>query len=118
MSQGSNGNPFTVLDGAEIMVAYPGVNGPIPTPTWEAIRDGINDYKYIYLLEKMISEEKARGNPVALRIEQQLMQLKQNLGESPGQEENEFGDWTPESFEKRRKQIVEWAMELQKNVGG
>lgn len=114
MSQGCNGNPFTVLDGSEIMVAYPGVNGPIPTPTWEAIRDGINDYKYIYLLEKLISAEKARENPAALRIEKQLVQLKKNPGKSPGLEENDFGDWLPEIFDKRRKQIVEWAMELQK----
>lgn len=113
MSQGSNGNPFTVLDGPEIMVAYPGVNGrPIPTPTWEAIRDGINDYKYIYQLEKLISAEKARENPAALRIERQLAQLKKNLGKSPGLKENDFGDWLPETFDKRRKQIVEWAMEL------
>ena len=96
----------------------PGVNGPILTPIWEAIRDGINDYKYIYLLEKLISEGKAKGHSVALRIEQQLMQMKQNPGESPGSEENEFGDWTPEAFEQKRKQIVEWAMELQKKVGG
>lgn len=112
MSQGSNGNPFTVLDGPEIMVAYPGVNGPIPTPTWEAIRDGINDYKYIYQLEKLISAEKARENPAALRIERQLAQLKKNLGKSPGLKENDFDDWLPETFDKRRKQIVEWALEL------
>jgi hypothetical protein len=120
MSQGSNGNPFTILDGPEIMVAYPGVNGPIPTPTWEAIRDGINDYKYIYLLKKMISAGKVRSDPVALRIEQQLSLLKNNLGKSPGPKEGEFGDWQPELFEKKRKQIVEWAMELQqkpKKVG-
>lgn len=113
MSQGSNGNPFTVLDGAEVMVAYPGVNGPIPTPTWEAIRDGINDYKYIYLLDKLIKVEKAEGNTAALGVENQLLQLKHSLWKRPGPRENEFGDWSPELFEKRRKQIVEWALELQ-----
>jgi hypothetical protein len=112
MSQGCNGNPFTVLDGPEVMVAYPGVNGPIPTPTWEAIRDGINDYKYIYLLKKLISSEKAKGNPKANLFESQLQQFKQNLGQAPGEEEDQFGDWSPESFSKRRKQIVEWAFEL------
>lgn len=121
MSQGSNGNPFTVLDGSEIMVAYPGAYGPNPTPIWEAIRDGINDYKYIHLLEKLIIGEKAKGNPAAPRIEWQLLQLKQNLGKSPGRQEKNFGDWSPDLFDKRRKQIVEWAMELQKKqmeVGG
>jgi hypothetical protein len=118
MSQGSNGNPFTVLDGPEIMVAYPGVNGPIPTPIWEAIRDGINDYKYIYLLQQLISSEKKLNNPVAYSLDGKLRQFKQNLGKGPGPEEAEYGDWSPDSFDKRRKQIVEWAMELQKNVGG
>ena len=107
MSQGSNGNPFTVLDGPEIMVAYPGVNGPIPTPTWEAIRDGINDYKYIYLLENLISAEKAKGNSMALSIEKQLSQLKQNIRKIPSPKENDFGDWLPQNFDIRRKQIVE-----------
>jgi hypothetical protein len=112
MSQGCNGNPFTVLDGPEVMVAYSGINGPIPTPTWEAIREGINDYKYIYLLKRLISSAKVKGNPKANLIEQKLEQLKQDLGQAPGEEEHQFGDWSPESFAKRRKQIVEWALEL------
>ena len=116
MSQGSNGNPFTVLDGPEIMVDYPGINGPISTPTWEAIRDGINDYKYIYQLEKLIRAEKARGNLMALSIENQLAQLKQNIGKLPSPEENDFGDWTPEAFEKHRKQIIEWLLQLMRTT--
>jgi hypothetical protein len=112
MSQGCNGNPFTVLDGPEVMVAYPGVNRPIPTPTWEVIRDGINDYKYIYLLKNLISAAKLKGNPKANLIESQLQQFKQNLGQAPGEEEHQYGDWAPESFEKKRKQIVEWVLEL------
>jgi len=118
MSQGCNGNPFTVLDGPEVMVAYPGVKGPIPTPTWEAIRDGINDYKYIYLLKKLIASEKAKSNPKANLIESQLQQFKQNLSRAPGEEEHQFGDWLPESFSKSRKQIIEWALELYRSTPG
>ena len=118
MSQGSNGNPFTVLDGSEIMVAYPGVNGPIAAPTWEVLREGINDYKYIYLLEKLISAEKNRKNPKAQSIDEKLRQFKQNLGKEPSPEEAAYGDWSPQSFEQKRKQIVDWAMELSKNVRG
>lgn len=112
MSQGCNGNPFTVLDGPETMVAYPGINGPISTLTWEAIRDGINDYKYIYLLKRLISAANLRGNPKAKFIERQLEQLKQDMGRAPGEDEHQFGDWSPGSFAKKRKQIVEWALEL------
>jgi hypothetical protein len=114
MTQGSNGNPFTVLDGPEVMVAYPGVGGPVATPTWEVIREGINDYKYIYLLNQMIADGKRSGNPRASRIEGQLEQFRSNLGESPGYAEFQHGDWTAVAFEERRKQIVDWALELQK----
>jgi hypothetical protein len=115
MSQGSNGNPFTVLDGPEVMVAYPGINGPIPTPIWEAIRDGINDYKYIYLLEKLIKAEQNRKNPKAHLIDEKLKQFKQNLGRGASPEEAQYGDWSPDAFAKNRRQIIEWAMEIQKN---
>jgi hypothetical protein len=116
MSQGSNGNPFTVLDGPEVMVAYPGVNGPIPTPIWEVIREGINDYKYIYLLEKLISNGKSRGNPKAERVERQLQQFKEGLGKAPGEGVAQFGDWPFETFTKKRRQIVEWSLDLQKDL--
>ena len=112
MTQGCNGNPFTILDGTEVMVAYPGINGPITTPTWESIRDGINDYKYIYQLEKLICSEKAKGNPKAAIIEHQINQLKYNLSDYPGIKENIFGDWHPTSFKKRREQIIKWMFEL------
>ena len=112
MIQGCSGNPFTVLDGPEVMVAYQGPEGMIPTPTWEAIRDGINDYKYIYQLKRLIAAEKQKGNAAALHIEQELEELKKNLGLAPGFDEGQYGDWTPNSFEQRRKQIVAWALEL------
>jgi hypothetical protein len=94
------------------MVAYPGVKGPVPTPTWEVIRDGINDYKYIFQLEKLISSAKERGRPKAVQIEKQLQQFKKNFGEAPKAGEDFFGDWHPDSFSKKREQIVEWALEL------
>jgi hypothetical protein len=112
MSQGSNGNPFTVLDGPEIMVTYPGVDGPITTPTWETIREGINDYRYIYLLTTLIDQGKKQGSLVALRIEQQLTRFKASLGRPPGPAEGEEGDWPSDTFEKRREQIVNWILEL------
>ncbi|WP_051012370.1 hypothetical protein [Desulfobacula toluolica] len=116
VTQGCNGNPFTVLDGSEVMVAYPGVHGPISTPTWETIREGINDYKYIYQLNKLIASEKARGNQKSVRIEQKLRLFKQNLGKAPAWGENDYGDWSPDSFAERRKQIVSWAIELLRGV--
>jgi hypothetical protein len=116
MSQGSNGNPFTVLDGPEIMVTYPGKDGSVSTPVWESIREGINDYRYICLLEKLISAAKANGNPAADRIEKQLNSLKQHHGRQPGFRENDTGDWTADAFDKKKAQIASWAMELSQGV--
>jgi hypothetical protein len=42
-----------------IMAAYPSVNGPIPTLQWEAIREGIDDLRYITTLEDLIGSTKA-----------------------------------------------------------
>jgi hypothetical protein len=113
MTQGCGGNPFNVLDGSEVMVAYPAVNGVISTPVWETIREGINDYKYIYLLTKMISEAKAQGNANAESLEKRLEALRHEPGKAPQPMEGEFGDWTPESFAGKRNMIIKWALEAQ-----
>ncbi|NMC74585.1 MAG: DUF4091 domain-containing protein [Geobacteraceae bacterium] len=110
MSQGSNGNPFTAQDGPEIMVAYPGAHGPLPTPLWEAIRDGITDYRYIRMLERLIPPAKRRGDPRAWGIERNLAEMKRAA--PPLSEEGRFGDWPPESFEGRRKDLVAWVHAL------
>jgi hypothetical protein len=115
MTQGCNGNPFTVLDGDEVMVAYPGVDGPIPTPTWEIVREGINDYKHIFQLKRLIMEQKAEGNARAFEIEQELLAFKRAFGKAPGSQEFEYGDWPPEAFEQRRKKIVDWILVLHSN---
>lgn len=111
MSRGSNGNPFTVLDGPEIMVAYPGAHGPLPTPVWEAIRDGITDYRYIYRLERLIAA-KRRNSPRAAEIERRLAYMKHASAAPPHSEEGRFGDWAPESFERRRNDLVAWVRTL------
>lgn len=111
MSRGSNGNPFTVLDGPEIMVAYPGADGPLPTPVWEAIRDGITDYRYIYRLERLIAA-KRRNSPRAAEIERRLAYMKHASAAPPHSEEGRFGDWAPESFDRRRNDLVAWVRTL------
>ncbi len=112
MSQGSNGNPFTVLDGPEIMVTYPGREGILSTPVWEAVREGINDYRYIYQLERLIASLKKRKGSQAGNIEQRLLELKRAYPRAPGAEGFVYGDWPPDSFEKRRRDIIAWACKL------
>ncbi len=112
MSQGSNGNPFTVLDGPEIMVTYPGREGVLSTPVWEAVREGINDYRYIYRLERLIASARKRKGSRAGAIERRLLELKRAYPRAPGAEGFVYGDWPPDSFEKRRRDIIDWACKL------
>lgn len=58
VTQHASGDPMTDLDGLrrpEVMVAYPGTEGPIPTPEYEAVREGIDDGRYAYVLETSIA---------------------------------------------------------------
>ncbi len=112
MSQGSNGNPFTALDGPEIMVAYPGADGPVSTSVWETIRDGINDYRYIQALRAMIARAKAHGDQRGIRVERELDSLKASLGAAPSAAEGATGAWAPGSFEAVRGRIIALMVEL------
>jgi hypothetical protein len=65
-SQNANGDPYTDLDTSrgrpEVMVAYPGTEGPILTPEYEAVREGVDDGKYAYVLETRIENAKNSGD--------------------------------------------------------
>jgi len=79
-------NPYNPLDDIVPMYGhtFPGVDGPIPTMTWEAIREGIDDLRYIKTLEQYIASAKKSGNPQALKtaVEAELFlkKLKTKVG--------------------------------------
>ena len=79
---GSHGDPFNDFDGVEYrapepadqLLAYPQMKeknnwksylGPIPTIAWESIREGINDYKYLYVLQQTITQALNSKMPAA-----------------------------------------------------
>ena len=57
-------------------VAYPDVDGPIPTIQWECIRMGIDDARYLYTLEAAIAAR--RGSPQAAAAEKFSGRTPQN----------------------------------------
>jgi len=66
-------NPYNPLDDISSPMyghTYPGADGPIPTTTWEAIREGIDDLRYIKTLEEYIDLSKKSNNQNALIIAQ------------------------------------------------
>jgi len=61
--QAYNGDPYYDFDGTarDWCCAYPGEDGPVPTMDWEAIREGIDDMRYIATL-KALAARAEQGN--------------------------------------------------------
>jgi hypothetical protein len=68
-------NPYLPFDdlGAHVLLpgntgsnhrgcVLPGLGGPLPTPDWEASREGVEDKDYIFTLETLIAQANASGN--------------------------------------------------------
>ncbi len=49
-------------------VVYSGVNGPVTSRRWEAFRDGLQDYQYLYLLNQEILKAEASGIPASVSL--------------------------------------------------
>lgn len=108
-SQNANGDPFTDIDtsrGApEVMLAYPGLDGPTPTPEYEAMREGIDDGRYGWALEQRIATAKASNDGprmlLAIQIEADYLQL---IDASPGA--------TLSEMRAARNQLIDWILAL------
>lgn len=82
---GVHDDPFNDFDGvgaraaepADQLLAYPQMRepdnwntyvGPIPTIAWESVREGVNDYKYLWVLEQVLKEVAASSNPFGKKL--------------------------------------------------
>ncbi len=64
-------NPYNPLDNPGPVSyghTYPSQKGPISTTTWEAIREGIDDLRYIKTLERYIESARKRNDAEALKV--------------------------------------------------
>jgi len=109
-TENAAGSPYTDLDntgGPEVMIAYPGLDGPISTPEYEAVREGIDDGRYAYLLETLI--EKARRSP---------NNSTKNLGLQAETAYREIlaasGNASLEEMDTNRQTIINWILQLSK----
>jgi hypothetical protein len=114
-TQNASGYP-TMADssGRDIFLAYPDPNGPLNTIKWEAIREGINDHKLIYQLEKRVRRLKELGIN-SLKFEQFLNELRGKKGEPPCQLEWS-GEWDPAYFQKTRETIISLILEADERL--
>ncbi|MCE5272067.1 hypothetical protein LLH00_12395 [bacterium] len=112
------GDPFTDLDGegADVMVALPSVDGPLATPYWEAVREGVDDLRYIDCLRGLI---KSSPDPWAAdSISGLLEAFRAQALTEPSTSETVFGGWKPDRFEERRQLLVDWITRLSSPAGG
>jgi len=77
-----NGEPYNDLDGTQPDwgISLPSPEGPVPTIDWEWMREGVDDYRYIYTLTTLIERAKTAGRKEAVTqaaaAEKMLEQLK------------------------------------------
>ena len=79
--QSPHGNPYDDLDGIDWCAAYPGEDGPVPTIEWESLREGIDDFRYVYTLERAIAEACTSPAPEVLHLAEDAKRLLKELRE-------------------------------------
>ncbi|MFC2076024.1 glycoside hydrolase domain-containing protein [candidate division KSB1 bacterium] len=112
-TQNCRGNPFEDLDSpfGDVFFAYPHPDGPLPTPNWEAVREGIDDLRHLYLLERLIKSA-GEDNPNAIAAEKFLEKLRGMCDIDDRRMVNNFGPWTPETFDQVRAEMIDWILKL------
>lgn len=108
-SENAAGDPYTDLDTSpariEVMVAYPGMDGPMATPEYEAMREGIDDGKYAYRLETLIENAKNSMDTELQNLGLQAETAYQAIL-------NNIEDATLEEMDENRETMVTWILQL------
>ena len=113
--QACNGDPFNDLDGnaRDWCAAYPGPGGePIPTIDWEALREGIDDMKYIATLKQYAARVADRGGDEGLSA-QALRTLEEVLGGDERVNQYTFrDDLSDEDYHALRRRLADAILDL------
>jgi hypothetical protein len=114
-TQNAGGYPATEdSSGRNIFLAYPDPNGPLNTIKWEAIREGIDDHKLVYQLEKRIRRLRELGINSS-KSEHFLKELRGKKGEPSCQLEWN-GEWDPAYFQKTRETVISLILEADERL--
>jgi hypothetical protein len=111
----SNSNPFCDFDGiyGDWCMAYPGPGGvPLPTQRWEAIRQGIDDGRYVYTLEIRVAEARKRGMAAAAVAagEALLKEIREAVPVRATYDQD--GPWTGPEYAKYRRRLADAIMAI------
>lgn len=95
------------------LLYYPGENGPVPSLRLELLRDGLEDYEYLFILGEKIKQLEAKEINPALKA---AVDRAKSLLDIDGSIVNSFTDYTdnPELIYKRRAVIAETIEALDK----
>ena len=125
--QSPRGNPYDDLDGIDWCAAYPGDDGPIPTIEWEALREGIDDFRYVYTLERAIARARDGGSTEAMRMakdaERLLGELRKDIVadlheyEQRGVNFHTDSIWPPATYDDWRRRIAQMTVRIQSRTG-
>jgi hypothetical protein len=94
---------------ANLMLAYPAVNGTISTLHAAGIREGINDLRYIETLEYLIREKSEKNPDVTTEAKKFLLELKQEIPLNYTSIYNRFNE---QDYEVLRDKISDWIVKL------
>jgi len=125
--QSPRGNPYDDLDGIDWCAAYPGDDGPIPTIEWEALREGIDDFRYVYTLQRAIARARQSRSAEAARLANDAEQLLDELREDIVADLHEYEQqgvnfhtdsiWPAKTYDDWRRRIAEMIVRIQSRAG-
>jgi len=115
--QANFGDPFNYLDGPymDFLNRSESDGTPVPVILWEAFREGYDDYRYIYTLERLIAEVQGDPDPrVKAEVERSrrlLMSIWRSIMVQAKYKHD--GLWQSEVFDENRRAIAKQIVRLQ-----
>jgi len=99
-------------------LTYPSREGPVSTLQWEGCRMGVNDVRYLTLLENMIAQLAKRGRITEARAANarmdKIVAAFAPLPSDPSVYTNPYVE--PAKFEVARRQLVDLALQVKRQL--
>jgi Glycoside hydrolase 123 N-terminal domain/F5/8 type C domain/Glycoside hydrolase 123, catalytic domain len=120
--QGDAFNDFDRATG-DYCVVYPLNHEPTPTIQWEELREGIDDFKYLYTLEQAIKRVSKTKPAECAKARQLLAKIRKETLVDLKEYKKRFGSdlalhirsaWAPEKYDRYRRQVAEQIVRLLK----
>lgn len=119
--QAYNGDPYNDFDGTarDWCAAYPGEDGEqIPTLDWEAIREGIDDMRYIATLKSLAARAAEGTAAQRAASERALAELNAVLSIGEGVNQTSYAeDLSDEEYAGLRTRLIEQILALRTALG-